>query len=242
MARISALSIMFVLNVLVTCACVLTASAADAPRRDSDPVETKLLAQPSSDVVTTLSDAVHRVSQIARQNGDKIFLVVDKIHGKIVLFENGQAKFAAAALTGQNTADVLPPDAIAKTYAQQVGVKYKVTPAGRYTVSRDFDPKLGALLEINEIQGPDWALAIHQVALRKDTQHRDARLRSANDEDKHITDGCIDVEPGTIRQLVQLLAKKGAVPIYILPMDETLAPGLFPAWAGFSKEPAEAGL
>src|SRR4051794_31071676 len=104
MARISALSITFILNVLVSCACVLTASAADAPRGDSGPVETKLLAQPPSNVATTLSDAVHQVSKIAGQNGDKVFLVVDKVHGKIALFENGEVKFAAAALTGQNTA------------------------------------------------------------------------------------------------------------------------------------------
>jgi L,D-transpeptidase catalytic domain len=193
-------------------------------------------------VETTLSDAVHQVSQIAGQNGDRVFLVVDKVHGKIALFENGEVKFAAAALTGQSTADVMPPDAIAKTHAQQVGVKYKVTPAGRYTVSPVFDPQYGMVLEINENQGPDWSLAIHQVALWNKSQRRDARLRSANDEDKHITDGCVDVEAATMRQLLQLLAKKGAVPIYILPMDETLAPGLFPAWAEFSKEPAEAGL
>jgi len=106
-------------------------------------------------------------------------------------------------------------------------VKYKVTPAGRYTVSPVFDPQYGMVLEINENQGPDWSLAIHQVALWNKSQRRDARLRSANDEEKHITDGCVDVEPATIRQLLRLLTKKGNVPIYILPMDETLTPGLF---------------
>ena len=92
------------------------------------------------------------------------------MHGKIALFDNGEVKFAAAALTGQNTADVMPPDAIAKTHAQQVGVKYKVTPAGRYTVSPVFDPQYGMVLEINENQGPDWSLAIHRVALWNKSQ------------------------------------------------------------------------
>jgi hypothetical protein len=225
MARISALSITFILSVLATRACVLTASAADAPRRYSDP------AQPPFGVVTTLPAAVYQISKIADQNGDGVFLVVDKVHGKIALFENGEVKFAAAALTGQSTADVLPPDATAKTYAQHVGVKYKVTPAGRYTVSPGFDPTYGAVLDINEIQGPDWMLSIHLVALWNRSQQRDARLRSANDEDKHITDGCIDVETVTIRRLVKLLANKSDVPIYILPMDETLTPDLFPGRA-----------
>ena len=106
----------------------------------------------------TLSDAVHQVSQIAGQNGDRVFLVVDKVHGKIALFENGEVKFAAAALTGQSTADVMPPDAIAKTHAQQVGRRALHGPPV-------FDPQYGMVLEINENQGPDWSLAIHQVAL-----------------------------------------------------------------------------
>jgi hypothetical protein len=83
------------------------------------------------------------------------------------------------------------------------GVKYKVTPAGRYTVSPVFEPQYGMVLEINENQGPDWSLAIHQVALWNKSQRRDARLRSANDEDKHITDGCVDVDAATIRQLLR---------------------------------------
>ena len=195
----------------------------------------------TSDVVATLSNTVHQVSQIAGQNGDRVFLVVDKVHGKIALFENGEVKFAAAALTGQSTADVMPPDAIAKTHAQQVGVKYKVTPAGRYTVSPVFDPQYGMVLEINENQGPDWSLAIHQVALWNKSQRRDARLRSANDEDKHITDGCVDVDAATIRQLLRLLTKKGRVPIYILPMDETLTPGLFFAPATANNRRARSG-
>ena len=97
------------------------------------------------------------------------------------------------------------------------------------------------VLEINENQGPDWSLAIHQVALWNKSQHRDARLRSANGEDKHITDGCVDVDAATIRQLLRLLTKKGKVPIYILPMDETLTPGLFSAPATANNRRARSG-
>jgi len=175
-----------------------------------------------------LSSSVRQVSQIADRNGDQIYLIVDKIHGKVALFENGAAIFVGAALTGQSMADFLPPDAVGKFYSQQIGVKYKVTPAGRFTVSRGYDPRYGDLLDLNEIQGKDWAIAIHRVFLGVPSQRRDARLQSPNDEDKHITDGCIDVESSTMRQLLRLLAKQDAVPIYILPSDETLITKLFP--------------
>ncbi len=198
-------------------------------RQPADPAEARVLYVPPSAMVPMLSSGVRLVSQIAVRNGDRFFLVIDKMHGKIALFENGEAVFAAAALTGQSIADVMPPDAIGKTYAEQVGVKYKVTPAGRFTVSPGHDQKYGAVWDINEIQGKDWSIAIHQVALASPAQTRGARLRSANDDDKHITDGCIDVELTTIQRLTRLLGDRREIPLYILPMEEALLAKLFPS-------------
>ena len=211
--------------------------AAPSPRGPQDmSAPTQILAGPPASMIPALSNNVRRVSQVAGEYGDRLYLVVDKVEGTIALFENGTATFVASALTGQNPADFMPADAMHKTYAQQVGVKYKVTPAGRYTVSVGFDPKYGELLDINEVQGDDWAVAIHQVALRN-PQRRDLRLRSANGEDKHITDGCVDVDLTTIRQLIRMMGRREGVPIYILPMDEALFPKLFPSRVTASNRP-----
>ena len=72
------------------------------------------------------------------------------------------------------------------------------------------------------MRGPDWAIAIHTAP-----RQRDQMFRSPLDQDKHITEGCINVEPGTMRQLSRLLPRGSRTPIYILPMDEQLTSRLF---------------
>src|ERR1700722_17115790 len=96
-----------------------------------------------------LSPAAARVSLIANGNGDRNFLVVDKTHGEIILFTDGRPVFRRAALTGESMADRIPPDAWRKPWSQQRDVKYKVTPAGRFTLTRDHDRALGDLFDIN---------------------------------------------------------------------------------------------
>lgn len=174
-----------------------------------------------------LSPEARRVSQIAGRNGDRDFLMLDKAHGKIFVFEHGRPTFSGAALTGENPADYLAPDAIGKTFAEQKGLKYKVTPAGRYTVSTGYDHAYGEILDVNEVQGVDWDIAIHKVWLGAPSEHRDARLLSPRDQDKHITYGCIDVDGATMQQLLHRIPSEDETPLYILPADESLIMKLF---------------
>src|ERR1019366_1679483 len=183
-------------------------------------------AEPLPDANPALSPAAVRVGMIASGNGDRVFLMVDKAHGRIILFENGRPVFNRAALTGESLADRIPPDGWNKSWSEQDGVKYKVTPAGRFTITRDRDQALGDLFDINELEGKDWVNAIHQGWLGRPSEPRDARLRSTLDQDKHITAGCVDVDPSTIAQLWRLLPSRG-MPLYILPTDESLIAQLF---------------
>lgn len=113
----------------------------------------------------TLSPQEQQVRKIAVQFGDRDFLMVDKPGGRVVLFEDGEPVYVGSALTGQSTADSLPPGALSEKFAELVAVKDKVTPAGRFTITPGFDPHYGPLFDINEIQGKDWGIAIHQVYL-----------------------------------------------------------------------------
>jgi hypothetical protein len=174
-----------------------------------------------------LSYPAWRVSQIAARHGDRTFLMIDKAHGQIFLFENGVPVFSGAALTGSSLADRLPPDAMSKTYAEEHDPRYRVTPAGRFTVSPGYDNTLGPTLDINEIRGRDWTIAIHTAVLGARAGYRDARLRSPLDRDKHITEGCINVDADTMRQLARLVPRWGHMPLYILPNDERLIAELF---------------
>lgn len=173
------------------------------------------------------AEAVH-VSQIAERNGDRDYIMLDKAHGRIIAFQQGRPTYIGAALTGENTSDYLASDAISKTFSEQKGMKYKVTPAGRYTVSVGFDKHYGQTLDVNEIQGRDWDIAVHLVWLGAPAEHRDQRLRSASNEDKHITYGCIDVDAATMRGLLDRVTSQDHTVLYILPQDESLIARFFP--------------
>jgi L,D-transpeptidase catalytic domain len=186
------------------------------------------------------SSAVH-VSQVAGQSGDRNFLMIDKARGEIIVFENGQATFSGSALTGENPADHMPSDAWGKTFSELRNIKYKITPAGRFTVSSGYDKAYGTTLDVNEVQGKDWDIAIHRVWLGAPAEHRDARLRSPNGQDKHITYGCIDVDAMTMQQLLRRLPNGNGIPLYILPADETLTPKFFQPRDAMQKAPAPSG-
>src|SRR4029079_14517307 len=96
----------------------------------------------------------------------------------------------------------------------------KVTPAGRFTVTQEYSEEYGTLLEINEIQGPDWTIAIHQVYLGTPSERRADCLQSPNHDDKHITHGCINVTRETIQMLVGKLPHNSPPPLYVLPFDQ----------------------
>ena len=183
--------------------------------------------QHSSGPAPELSATVLRVSRIAEQNGDHDFLIIDKVEGRIIAFEHGTPTFSGAALTGESLTDVIPKDAFAKSFSETRGLKYKVTPAGRFTVSLGYDPSYGATLDLNEVRGKDWDISIHRVWLGAPAEHRDVRLQTATGQDKHITYGCIDVAADTMRQLLRRVGHQTRMPLYILPVDEHFVATLF---------------
>jgi hypothetical protein len=175
---------------------------------------------PSSPPVLTRQES--EAGRLANAQGDTTFVMIDKARGKIILFENGQPVFAGPALTGQSTADEIPKKELGEKFDNLNAPSTKITPAGRYTVQRGFDPEVGGpLFDIHEIRGKDWGIAIHQLYLGIPSEHRDVRILSSNEEDKHITYGCINITTSTMRVLLHELPAKGPIPLYILPQDSS---------------------
>jgi hypothetical protein len=221
MSRIKALCGAFILALLAACA----GPATGVPGAASDsPISAVSMAGG-----VPLSAAGVRVSQIAARNGDRDYIMLDKAHGRIIAFQGGRPTFSGAALTGENPVDYLQPDATSKSFHETGTFKYKITPAGRYTVGVGFDPAYGETLDVNEVQGKDWDIAIHKVWLGAPAEHRDARLRSPAFNDKHITYGCIDVDGPTMQGLLARIPDEEHTPLYILPQDESLIIKFFPA-------------
>ncbi len=178
----------------------------------------------------TLSEQEREVSQMADEKGDKTFIMVDKTLGKIILFQNGQPVFTGPALTGASLADRLPKSELTEKFDDLNALDTKITPAGRYTLERGYDKEVGGdLFEVQEIRGKDWGIAIHPVYLGIPSEHRDIRIMSPNEQDKHITFGCINVTPDAINFLLRELPEKGATPLYILPVDASQTATYFAA-------------
>lgn len=167
-----------------------------------------------------LSDQGRRVSQIAEQNGDRTYILVDKPFGKLFFFENGNPIYVTTALTGESQADRLPPAALKKRFSQAGAIDDKVTPAGRFTLTQSYDKDYGQVFSINEISGPDWEIAIHQVYLGTPAERRTYRLATRRPNDNYVSHGCINVNKETIRFLVSKLGKTKKPVIYILPHDQ----------------------
>jgi L,D-transpeptidase catalytic domain len=172
-----------------------------------------------------LSPQAIMVQGIASRRGDQTYLILDKVRGEIILFANGEPIYSGAALTGQSFADVLPPGLTERAFTTPAKLEEKVTPAGRFTVARESDPAYGTIFTLNEIKGKDWDIAIHRVALVP-SEHRPERLRSPSASDRHITNGCVNVERDTIHVLERFLTGRN-IPIYILPQDPNVVLTLF---------------
>jgi len=167
----------------------------------------------------TLSAQQRQVSQIADRNGDRDFLMIDKYLGTIILFQNGKPVFSASALSGESTADRLPPDAYSRKYSRMDALAYRVTPAGRFMATRYIDENYGPSFKFNEIRGPDWVLSLHQVYLGAPSERRAYRLQSSDPGDNKVTPGAINVSLETIQFLMENLPKEGPTAVYILPHD-----------------------
>ena len=172
-----------------------------------------------------LSDQQRAVSAIAIQNGDRRFLMLDKSRGELLLFVDGQPVFQGAALVGESRADEIPPYLFNKSFSVPAKLAEKVTPAGLYTVRREADPHYGTIFTINEIRGTDWDITIHRVAIVPG-EHRPERIRSPNAADRHITNGCVNVERATIGFLERNVTGP-RTSLYILPEDPGRIPVLF---------------
>jgi hypothetical protein len=185
---------------------------------------------PPQEIVLTQQE--RGVGDFAARKGDTTFLMVDKLRGRIILFEHGQPLYSGAALTGHSLADALPAKAEGKTFDDLSSLSTKVTPAGRYSVRRHPDPSYGTVFDVNEVKGLDWGIAIHKVYLGTPSEHRAERIRSPSADVKHITYGCINVTPEFLRLLMHELPDGGVTPLYILPIDETLTASYFSASTG----------
>ncbi|MGB6537684.1 MAG: L,D-transpeptidase [Xanthobacteraceae bacterium] len=182
--------------------------------------------QPAPVIDVTLSAQEQQALQIATQNGDHHFIMIDKALGKIIVFEGGKPVWTGSALTGRSPLDSYTAAILALPESHKFTTEEKITPAGRFTVRRTGDSEEGTVFELVEIHGNGWYLALHHVWTGIPSEHRMQRLTSANGAEEHITFGCINVSTETMRYLLAHFAKNDRPPFYVLPLDQTLTASL----------------
>ncbi len=154
------------------------------------------------------------------------FIMIDKRLGKIIVFQDGKPVWAGAALTGESPLDSYSSAILALPESHKFTAEEKITPAGRFTVKRAGDDEEGTVLELVEVHGKGWYLALHRVWTGVPSEHRMQRLESPDATVRHITFGCINVSSETMRYLMAHLQKRERTPLYILPMDQNLTSSL----------------
>jgi hypothetical protein len=141
------------------------------------------------------------------------FLIVDKVHAKVLAFDAyGRLQAATTALLGLARGDDSVPG-IGERKMSSILPAERTTPAGRFVASLARD------IHGEEILWIDYATAIslHRVVKGKPSEQRAQRLNSSAVDDKRISYGCINVPVNFYEKVVSPAFKGTNGVVYVLP-------------------------
>jgi len=145
------------------------------------------------------------------------FVVVDKVHFRVFVFDGGGAlRGSAPALVGLARGDDSVPG-IGERAMSAIRPEERTTPAGRFVGS------LERRLHGDEILWVDYdtGVALHPVSVAVVKERRLERLASLSAADHRITYGCINVPAKFFTDVVAPLFRGGSGVIYVLPETRT---------------------
>lgn len=122
-------------------------------------------------------------------NGKRPFIIIDKIHAKVFVFDaQGHLRGNAAALLGAAVGDDSVPG-IGQRKLSSILPHERTTAAGRFVASLDRDLHGKELLWVDY----DTALSLHRVVTGQPKERRAERLASPTPLDNRVSFGCINV-------------------------------------------------
>lgn len=146
------------------------------------------------------------------------FLIVDKIHARVLAFDReGQLLGTAPVLLGLAEGDISPPG-IGDRPLSAIAPSERITPSGRFLAS------MGENLGGKGILWIDYAaaLSLHPVITTRAADRRLQRLATATTLDNRISYGCINVPAKFYEEVVQAAFNGTAGIVYILPESLSL--------------------
>ena len=145
------------------------------------------------------------------------FMIVDKVHAKVLMFDaNGRLQGAAPALLGLARGDDSVPG-IGDREMSSILPEERTTAAGRFVVSLDRDKDGQEFLWIDY----STALSLHRVVKGTPSEQRAQRLQSASPKDNRISYGCINVTVNFYDKVVSPAFTGTNGIVYILPETRT---------------------
>lgn len=186
--------------------------AAFSPKDAAPTVRTQKIADFKGEMASRDTLGVANWVIASSDNGDRPFVIVDKVNARVYLFDR-QAQFvgAAPALLGLGRGD----DSIAgigQRKLSAIEARERTTPAGRFIASLGND-------YTQDILWVDYhlALSLHRVIAGNAKDRRHQRLASVTPLDNRISYGCINVPVAFYDDLI-IPAFTGTTGIvYILP-------------------------
>lgn len=158
-------------------------------------------------------------------NGERPFVIIDKINARVYLFDmHAQLRGAAAALLGLGLGDD-GVSGIGQRKLSTISPKERTTPAGRFIASLGNDYTQDILWV-----DYDLALSLHRVITGNVKDRRHQRLATSTPLDNRISYGCINVPVDFYDKLVMPAFNGTTGVVYILPetkmIEEVFAMGI----------------
>ncbi len=150
-------------------------------------------------------------------NGERPFVIIDKISARVYLFDmHAQFQGAASALLGLGIGDD-DVAGIGQRKLSTISPKERTTPAGRFIASLGNDYTQDILWV-----DYDLALSLHRVITGNVKDRRRQRLASATPLDNRISYGCINVPVAFYDKLIMPAFNGTTGVVYILPETKTI--------------------
>jgi hypothetical protein len=169
-----------------------------------------------------LSAETSRVLRWIAASGDNLelpFVIVDKVHARVMAFDrDGAPQGSAPALMGLGRGDVSPAG-IGQRRLADITPAERITPAGRFIASLGNDLGEADILWVDY----DNAISLHRVISGNRKDRRLERLASASVDDNRISYGCINVPPKFFEGVILPLFNRTNGIVYILPEARPLS-------------------
>lgn len=152
-------------------------------------------------------------------NGGRDFVIVDKKHTKVFVFDaQARLRGATPVLLGAQPGDDTVPGIGSRPIAE-VRPEERTTPAGRFLGERGRN----AIGEDVVWVDYDAAVSMHRVRLTNPKERRAERLASPTTDDNRISYGCINVPVPFYEAYLRPTFAHQKAPVYVLPEVKSVA-------------------